>query len=423
MIRKLRQKFILTTMSILTVLFVVVIIVLNCSFAQAGVRQNLSFLHEVAQNGGIPARLHTAPADAAPPADGAADSSQTMPQGAQRRDFAMTDALAQLLPLYGGELENGQVTLVTALSDSAEDTEGALAAAQKAIAASGAKGQVGHWLYCLSDRGDYLALMDASGGFETQSQHRLLVSSLAVSAGVLVVLYFVCLWLSRFVTRPAEETFNKQKQFISDASHELKTPLSVIAINADVLSGEIGPSKYMDYIQSETRRMDRLIHQLLELSRMDDASRPLQKSQFSLSDAMYEVALPFESTAFEQQVNYQTEIEENLTYTGEAESLKQLAAILLDNAFKHTPAGGEIVIALKARGTGAQLTVRNTGEGICDDDLPHIFERFYRCDKSRTDSGSYGLGLAIAQSIVTAHGGSLKAESRPGQYTLFTALL
>lgn len=424
MIKKLRRKFILSTMSILVVLFVVVLCILNYAFAQVGTEQTFAYLRQVAQQQNLP----SAHGKALSVSEDIATLPQSVPGDAGKRPDRQEglDANHAANPIYGVHLTaDGQVTVIYAMTDSALDTtESALSVAVRAAAQNKPQGSIGRWRFCRTDspEGGFIALMDASQSFETLMLQRLLMTSVAISGFVLVLLFFVSLWLSRFVTKPAEETFNKQKQFISDASHELKTPLSVISLNAEVLSQEIGSNKYMDYIRSEAGRMDKLIHQLLELSRMEDASRPLSKASFDLSKALFEVALPFESTAFEQKIAYDLDIRPNLFYMGEAESIKQLAAILLDNAFKHTPAEGQISLLCHEKGGRMQLVVQNTGSVIAPEDLPYIFERFYRCDKSRTESGSYGLGLAIAKSITTAHGGSLRAESCC-DYTRFTAEL
>ena len=432
MIKKLRRKFILSTMSILVALFAVVLGTINYSYARMGIRQSEAFLQSVAQAEAIP---HNRPgknssgswaqrllqeSGALPP------PTAPHPDGQDPGvDLGGFDSLGQL---YLVKLDTtGEITQIQSLTETSTASEQEITnAAQSALAKKQTLGKIDNYRYCVAEKpyGKILVLMDKTNSYESLARSRLLTASFTVGSAGLVLLFFVSLWLSRFVTKPAEETFNKQKKFISDASHELKTPLSVIALNADVLSAEIGPNKYMDYIRSETKRMDGLIHQLLELSRMEDASRPLHKIHFSLSQALFEILLPFESTAFEREIDYHIEVQENCFYSGEPESIKQLAAILLDNAFKNTPDCGKISAILSCRGGSPVLTVSNTGAGIAPQDLPHIFERFYRCDKSRSEqNGSYGLGLAIAKSIVNAHSGSIKAESTPGGITTFTVQL
>lgn len=460
MIRRLRRKFIFTTMSILGVVFALLILGLNLIFARVGLRQTEQFLRQIAQTESMPHSDRAAgllpaatPAEygetlsGGEPAEKAAQTTPALPEDvfpedttpatpAGRDDSAGPWAMGgdgpnssfYLNPIFGVRLdENGSVLSVTALTSAAQEDTSARAAqlAADARQKSDSFCKLGGYRCYRVEKpyGSYVVLMDETQSADRYLSGRLLAASVAVGLGALLVLFFVSCLLSRFVTRPAEETFNKQKQFISDASHELKTPLSVISINADVLAGEVGENRHLSYIQSEARRMDGLVHQLLELSRMEDASRPLVKVPFDLSEALYQVALPFESTAFEQDIRYTVQIPDGIRYTGEPESVKQLAAILLDNAFKHTPAHGSICLTLLS-GKSPLLRVENTGDGISAEDLPHIFERFYKCDKSRAGTaGSYGLGLAIAKSITQAHNGAIRAESTPAGPTCFTVTL
>ena len=413
MIKRLRRQFVLTTMSILIVLFAIIIITLNLAFVKIGQRQNMSLLRNVAQG-----RIGSM-----------AKEQDTESVGKAAPDAFKTQEYANSYgPIYIVQLDPNDQVLSVRLNNGEEeiDEEEILGIISKIISLKQKEGNWGSYLFYRSGFGreSVLTMMDARQSLEAESQRRLLIISLGIGTLALALLFVVSLFLSRFVTKPAEETFKKQKQFISDASHELKTPLSVISVNVDVLSSEIGPNKYMDYIRSETSRMDGLIHQLLELARMEDASRPLNKTYFDLSEATYQIALPFESTAYEHQITYDLRVQEGMMMYGERESIQQVAAILIDNAFKHTPDEGKVMICLKPMGERIRLEVFNTGEGIAPADLPHVFERFYKSDKARLQkTGSYGLGLAIAQSIVQAHGGTIRAESRIGKWARFVVIL
>ena len=237
-------------------------------------------------------------------------------------------------------------------------------------------------------------------------------------------MFFASILLARWAIKPVENTLEEQRRFISDASHELKTPLTVINTNADVLKSEIGENKWLGYIQSEAARMSKLVGDLLELSRMNHGGGLYEKKRFSLSGAVLGAVLPFESVVFEAHKNLDTDIEDNIFYTGDENRIKQLVVILLDNAIKNTFDGGTITVTLAGSEVKPRISVRNEGEGIDEKDIPHIFERFYRCDDSRTrGTGGFGLGLAIARDIVTQHGGRLTVVSKKGQWTEFTASL
>ncbi len=286
-------------------------------------------------------------------------------------------------------------------------------------------GRVGVYRYYKAEKsyGSFVAVTDSSQGFERTFIRHLSLASIVVSMPILFILLLVSVFLSRFALTPAEDAFRKQKQFISDAGHELKTPLSTISVNAAVLQDEVGENKYLDCIQSEARRMDGLVRQLLEVTCVEDGESKPHWERFSLSDAIYQSTLPFESLAFERGIHYGVEIAEDCFWVGDGELLRQVATILLDNAFKYTDDGGEVSISLAREGRRFVLQVFNTGAGISQEDLPHIFERFYRCDKARPGNGSYGLGLSIAQAAVRACGGSIQVESELGHGATFSVIL
>lgn len=238
--------------------------------------------------------------------------------------------------------------------------------------------------------------------------------------GAVLLLFAVSYFLSRFVTRPAEAALQREKQFVSDASHELKTPVGAISINAQALKGQIGENKHLMHILSETKRMDQMIHRLLTLSYLEEGEVQLRKIRFSLSDCVEEMALTYDSVAFEKKVFFEYEIEKEVFYEGNEDEVRQLVAILLDNAIKHTPESGRLMLTLCIKGGRPEISVFNTGVGISREDLPYIFDRFYSTEESRTsDAGSFGLGLAIAKAITERHGGTISAVSKFGENACF----
>lgn len=277
---------------------------------------------------------------------------------------------------------------------------------------------------------------------ESLAQSRFLASfvrSLTLCLFLTVLFFLAARILSRRIVLPVRDAFNKQKQFISDASHELKTPITVINANIDLLRTEIGENKWMDYIEAEGQRMTALITNLLTLSRISSEESTVGDSahfcEFDLSSALLGTALSFESLAFEHGISYDVAIAEDLCCTGCETEIRQLAAILLDNAMKYTSPNGSVRITLQSCtvSEGRSLTLRrrprriallavsNTGAEIPKEELEKIFDRFYRTDKSRNRaSGGFGLGLAIAKSIAEKHGGEILVESRGG-WTTFSA--
>ena len=243
----------------------------------------------------------------------------------------------------------------------------------------------------------------------------------ALVAGLACALLSAGAWLliARMV-KPVEDAFERQKQFVWDASHELKTPLAVISANAEVLAGEIGENEVLGYIQSEVRRTDRLVQSLLTLARMDKGTVTARMERFDLSKALLGVTLPFESTVFEAGRTLEIDVPDGVFVRGDQEMLQQLAVILLSNALKYSDAGGAIRLTLTPRGRGCQFSVYNTGQGIAPENLERIFDRFYREDLSHNgEIAGNGLGLAIARGIVDAHRGRIHAESEPGRSATF----
>ena len=292
------------------------------------------------------------------------------------------------------------------------------------------KGQIrssnGYWSYKVVplDTGFIIAFT------ECQAEHAMLrnlfLILLLVGVVALTVAFLISLSSANRSIKPVEESYNKQKQFVADASHELKTPLTTINTNVDVLlshqENTIGEEKkWLDYIKTETERMTKLTNDLLYLARIDHDDGNVIFSKVSFSEAVESVILLMEAVIFENNVNLTYDITPDLFVNGSTEQLKQLVMILLDNAVKYTPKSGDINITLTHESSDAVLTVRNTGVGISEDAQKQIFERFYREDKSRArESGGYGLGLAIAKAITTACKGSIKVYSKKNEYTEFT---
>ncbi|MDR9853211.1 HAMP domain-containing sensor histidine kinase [Paenibacillus sp. VCA1] len=253
----------------------------------------------------------------------------------------------------------------------------------------------------------------------------LIYTFLAVALVMLAVIYATSRYFANRSIEPVRKAFDKQKQFIADASHELKTPLAVINTNADVLlaNGEetiLSQSKWLQHIKSETERMKTLTNDLLYLTQMDDGPEHVIFVPFDLSEAVESVMLTMEAVIFEKELAFTYEIEPRLTITGSSEQVKQVVMILLDNAIKYANPGGAIHLELKKQHNRPLLTVTNTGAGIAPEHLNHIFDRFYRADVSRSRKhGGYGLGLAIAKSIVEGHKGKISAKSVPNGKTSF----
>ena len=241
------------------------------------------------------------------------------------------------------------------------------------------------------------------------------VCSLAGSAALLVL--FLCSYLlSGVVTRPVGAAWAQQEQFLSDASHELKTPLTVILSSAELLNQSALPEQavYIDNIREESRRMKLLVEDMLTLSRAQRSAGSLPEQTADLSEAAMTAALRFEPVAFEAGKRLEYDIAPELPVRGDGGKLGQALAALLDNAVKYSAGGTDIRLTAEKQGRFAVVAVADSGPDIPAEKLPHIFDRFYRADEARTDGDSFGLGLPIAKAIIDAHRGTLRCESGGG---------
>lgn len=235
------------------------------------------------------------------------------------------------------------------------------------------------------------------------------IFSFIISIISLLAIYELAKKVSKMLVKPVEETFEKQKQFISDASHELKTPLAVIEANADVLENQIGTNKWINYIQNEADSMNKLINELLLLAKIENVDNLKEYKQLNLSKEVEIILSMFESMAYEKQVSIKSKISENITMNGNKEDIEHIVSTLIDNAIKHTEEQKKVEVELKKGKNEIILEVKNMGDPIPEEEREKIFERFYRIDKSRNRKEKrYGLGLAIAKSTVEKYNGKIE---------------
>ena len=236
----------------------------------------------------------------------------------------------------------------------------------------------------------------------------------------------VSILLSNWVIKPVAVAWDQQRQFVADASHELKTPLSVIMANAELLANEDtipdDRRKFSSNILSMTYQMRTLVENLLEMARVDNGTLKMQFAALDFSELVRDAVLSFQLLYEEKGQTLQNAIPDGITLQGSERHLYQVLDVLLDNALKYSVAEGHTNVELKRIGHSCLLTVSNTGEPISKEDLKNIFKRFYRADKARSLNGSYGLGLSIAEAIVEAHKGKIWAASEPGYNTFFVQL-
>ncbi len=218
-----------------------------------------------------------------------------------------------------------------------------------------------------------------------------MVVSILIGLGGLIIIYIIAKKIAKTIVKPVEETFEKQKQFVSDASHELKTPLAVIEANADVLQDKVGENKWITYIQNEVQSMNKLVNDLLVLARMENTSTS-NNQKFDLSKEVQMSVSSFESMIYENKIELETNINEAIEFNGEREDIKHIISILLDNAIKHTKEGGKIIVNTLKEKNDIKIEIKNQGDAIPEEEREKIFERFYRVDKARSRSEKrYGL--------------------------------
>ncbi|MDR3542242.1 MAG: ATP-binding protein [Desulfosporosinus sp.] len=245
----------------------------------------------------------------------------------------------------------------------------------------------------------------------------------------LILTYYGSRFMADRAMIPIKTSWQRQQDFVADASHELRTPLTVIQVNLELVQGNpeetvASQAKWLDYSLLEMKRMSKLVDDLLFLARADSQQQALELKPFPLHTALREVIESFKPLAETTEIRLESTLDSEITYFGDELRIKQLAVILLDNALKYTPSGGQITLSLQNRGASAEITVSDNGEGIEPKHLDKIFERFYRVDKARSQQKEgTGLGLAIADWIIKSHHGSVKVSSSLGAGTTFVVSL
>lgn len=423
MMNKLRRKFIATNMILVSIVLFAVFAVQTFSTYQRSREQvnraNVQALEWI-KRAELPSFEFVPKRDSQPPEE---DRLHERPDGERTgKSFTFT-------PVFAVEIDiNGQIITLQAGPGSTITRENAQALVNQAMTQSDRQGDLPGqnitYLYLQEMPRRFFAFADNSS--VGQAVGNQLLVSLLISAAALLAFYLISRFLARLSLRPVERAWEQQRQFVADASHELKTPLAVILANADIIVAHPAETvesqgKWLGYIREEAQRMRSLVEDLLFLAKSDAQKLPLHLQQVHLSELVTASLLSFEPVAFEAGVALSEAVAPGVALQGDEAQLRRLVVILLDNAVKYAGAQGSVDVTLSENQGKAQLAVHNTGPAIPAEHLPHLFERFYRSDAARDrESGGYGLGLAIAKSIAETHGGKITVASTPQDGTTFT---
>ncbi len=320
--------------------------------------------------------------------------------------------------------EQGTVFGINTGNIFAVDSEAAADYAQEVLKRSGDRGFVGDYRYKNTKEalGRRITFLDC--GRKLDLFRDFLSFSIGISLlGYCLTAVVICFFAGKFV-RPVAESYEKQKRFITDAGHEIRTPLTVISANVDVLTMDMGENECLQDIREQTKKLAGLTNDLVFLARMDESEGHLQMIEFPVSEVILDAAAPFQAFAQTQKKELCLQIQPMLSMRGNSKSIAQLVSILLDNALKYSPEGSLIFLRFEKQNRKLVLSVRNDSlSHLTGENLRHVFDRFYRCDLSRnSEMGGHGIGLSIAQAVCQAHGGKIAASSPDGSSFLVTAV-
>lgn len=414
MIKKLRRKFIaISVLSVFLVLAVIMTAINILNYSRV-VRDSDAVLIVLAENDGqFPKRI-----------------------GSKRKDRNRDWFFSELSPDLSPELPyesryftvrlsaEGTVCSVDTGRIAAVDTETAKEYAEKLWKKTGTSGFVSNYRYLKKEEDGNMIILFLDCRSRMDSFRSFLVYSVGVSLVGMVAVAGLVLLLSKMVMKPVQESYEKQKSFITDAGHEIKTPLTIIDADATILEMECGEdNEWIQDIRAQTKRLTALTKDLIYLSRMEEEKPRLQMIDFPLSDVITEAAQPFRALAKVREKSLAVEVEPMLNLCGDDKAIAQLVSILLDNALKYSDDKGTISLKAYARGRNVLMEVSNTVEHVDTAALGKFFDRFYRADKSRnSETGGYGIGLSIAKAITEAHKGRIAASSADGRSLTITAV-
>lgn len=413
MIRKLQNKFILICMLSMLLVLTIIMASINILNYRQVIQDAENVLHILSENNGEFPKKHPHPENPHAPKESKPQSIKISPEMPYETRY-----FSALIS------EDGTIISTNIERVAAIDSEDASAYALKVWEKEETSGFLSSYRYLKKSVSDGTLVIFVDCRRNLATFRTFLFSSILVSLLGLFSVFILVLFFSRLVMKPVSESYEKQRRFITDAGHEIKTPLTIIDANREILEMEYGENEWSKSIGKQTARLTELTNSLIYLSRMEEADKHLQNADFSISDLAAETAGSFCVLADTQGKHFSTKITPKLSYHGDEASIRRLFSILLDNAIKYSPPQGSIEVALDKRGKNIRFTVYNTATQISQDSLPRLFDRFYRTDASRnSETGGYGIGLSIARAVVDAHKGKISAESKDNNSLLITVIL
>ncbi len=406
MIRKLKLKFIILAMSALFALLTIIVTGMNLINYNRIVEESDEILSILSHNRGMFPDMGPGPEKKLPPG-----FSPETPY--ESRYFSIWIA------------PDGQINDINIQQIASIDQETAIEYAEKVLATSSDQGFVEEYRYAVTEEFNGMRISFLDCGRRIDSFKSFLYASIGMSLAGYLVVFVIIFILSGKILQPIIESYEKQKQFITDAGHELKTPLTIINANVDLLEMDLGTdNESLQDIQLQTRRLRSLTDDLVLLARMEEAETTISKIDFPLSEVVAEIAHTFEALAIREEKIFEYTIQPMISFCGNYKAITQLVTILLDNALKYSPADSKVSLVLSQQNHSITLSVTNdmTAE-MNSEQLKHVFDRFYRTDNSRnSETGGHGIGLSIAKAIVIAHGGEINAYTKYGKNFQITAV-
>ena len=432
MIGRLRKKFLLAAMTAVFLVLFILIGAMNVLNYRSLVAEADGTLDILSSNKGFfPRQMfreQDRPGFGGEPGDAAGEPSPPQDEGRREQgDFRRGDGELAYQSRYCTVWfdSDGNVTAVN-LDNLASLTEDEASSLGTEIYKTGKlKGFSGEYRYrrTLCDGETMLLLLNC--GRELSTFRSFLYASVGISLGGFIAVFLLLLLFSGRIVSPIAESYEKQKRFITDAGHELKTPITIIRADADVLESELGEeNEWIEDIRKQTHRLGDLTEELIYLSKMEEGNSALQLQELSLSELTEETARSFQSIARSHDKSFSCSIAQDVSVNGDEKALAKLVSILLDNAMKYSPEGASVALRLERQGRCARLCVKNDAQDIEKGSADRLFERFARADSSRnSQSGGFGLGLAIAKAVAETHRGRIHAESEDGRSLTVTVEL